>query len=188
MSAALDSKAKSLHLAAGRVFVADQEGQDRWLVSCPTPRVGSTMPSQATAVIAVAPPEAGPPVLLVDDQECCLRLLCHLIETAGWPCATSLTGADALVYCDALEPLAVVTDLAMPGIDGGVLAHWLKARYPSLPLILVTGEDLDEATLGGLRVCFSAILPKPVNPAILIECLEQLLVASQAADASIGLA
>jgi CheY-like chemotaxis protein len=133
------------------------------------------MPSFAPKVTSVARAEPQPPVLLVDDQECCLRLLRHVIEAAGWPCATLHTGADALVYCDALEPLAVITDLVMPVIDGGVLAHWLKARYPGLPLILVTGEDLDQATVGQLQPCFSAILRKPVNPLKLIQCLKQLL-------------
>jgi CheY-like chemotaxis protein len=133
------------------------------------------MPSFAPKAMSCVRPEHQPPVLLVDDQECCLRLLRHVIEAAGWPCATLHTGADALVYCDALEPLAVVTDLVMPGIDGSVLAHWLKARYPGLPLVLVTGEDLDQATVGQLQRCFSTILRKPVNPVRLIECLKQLL-------------
>src|SRR4051812_12451059 len=94
-------------------------------------------------------PPAGLPdepfVLLVDDHESCLRLLRQLVETTGHPCVPAESAVDALVYCDSRPPRAVVTDLMMPQIDGQGLARWLKARYPSVPIVLVTGQDLEES-------------------------------------------
>ena len=121
------------------------------------------------------PPQVGPFVLLVDDHETCLVLLRGVIESAGLPCVTASSATDALVYCDAQAPQAVVTDLSMPGLDGDILSHWLKARYPDLPLILITGEDLDAAAATRLLESFAAILPKPVDPAKLLALLEELI-------------
>src|SRR5690348_13208005 len=105
-----------------------------------------------------------PLVLLVDDYEPCLQLLRALIESAGHRCALARCGADALDACNERRPDAVVTDLTMPGVDGNALAHGIKSRYPSVPVLLLTGHDLDPLLVEGLRNTFSAVLPKPVDP------------------------
>src|SRR5437899_1053945 len=87
-------------------------------------------------------PAARPFVMLVDDHDPSLRQLCEAVQRAGHRCVAARSASDALVYCDTRRPHVVVTDLAMPGLDGDVFAHWLKARYPSVPLVLVTGEDI----------------------------------------------
>ena len=92
-------------------------------------------------------PTAGPFVLLVDDHAPSLRQLQDVVTLFGHPCVSAGSASDALVYCDARSPRVVVTDLSMPDLDGQGLARWLKARYPTLPIILVTGEELDAPTL-----------------------------------------
>lgn len=114
-------------------------------------------------------------MLLVDDNELTLGLLRMIIESAGHRCATARSGADALVYCDVRRPSAVVTDLSMPGLDGGTLARWFKARYPSVPLFLVTGHDLHDPAVTRLRSTFDEILTKPYDPDRLLDALARYL-------------
>jgi CheY-like chemotaxis protein len=68
-----------------------------------------------------------------------------------------------------------VTDLAMPNLDGKALARWLRARFPSIPIILMTGQDLDATARGGLLSTFTAILPKPVDIDSLISLIDRLM-------------
>jgi CheY-like chemotaxis protein len=114
---------------------------------------------------------------LVDDQESCLQLLRALVESAGYRCVTARSGADALVVCAEHRPQAVITDLSMPDLDGSVLAGWLRARYPTVPLVLLTGQDLDGPAFERLRPAFSSILQKPVDPERLLDLLASLLTA-----------
>ena len=93
----------------------------------------------------------------------------------GHPCVSAGSASDALVYCDARSPRVVVTDLCMPDLDGQGLARWLKARYPNLPIILVTGEELDATTLASLRQTFDEVLKKPVDVESLLSVLDRLM-------------
>jgi CheY-like chemotaxis protein len=77
--------------------------------------------------------------------------------------------------CDSRRPQVVLTDLAMPNLDGQALARWLRSRFPSLPIILMTGHDLDAATNRVLQRTFTAILPKPVDIEALISVLDRLM-------------
>src|SRR3954471_14942712 len=79
-------------------------------------------------------------VLLVDDHIQSLRRLSMVVRSAGYTCEIASSATEALAFCDWQRPQVVVTDLTMPNLDGRGLAVWLKARYPSVPLILMTGQ------------------------------------------------
>ncbi|MEO6810394.1 MAG: response regulator [Isosphaeraceae bacterium] len=122
-------------------------------------------------------PAARPFILLVDDHEPSLRGLSEVMERAGLRCVAAGSPADALVYCNTRRPRVVVTDLAMPEIDGGTLGRLLQARYPGIPLVLITGHDLDDPAVVPLRSIFRAILTKPLEPDEIL-CLVHGLMAS----------
>jgi two-component system cell cycle sensor histidine kinase/response regulator CckA len=72
----------------------------------------------------------------------------------------------------AAEPAALVSDVVMPGLDGFDLAARLRARFPRLPVLLVSGYA--ESALGrdlegeGLR-----LLPKPYRLEELVAALHR---------------
>jgi CheY-like chemotaxis protein len=98
-----------------------------------------------------------------------------VIEHAGFRCVAARCPNDALTYCVSRRPRVVVTDLAMPGIDGGTLGRWLQARYPGIPLVLITGHDLDDPAVVPLRSTFRAILTKPLEPDRFLRLLHALM-------------
>jgi CheY-like chemotaxis protein len=126
-------------------------------------------------VIAPVLPAARPFILLVDDHEPSLRQLCEVVEQSGHRCVAARSATEALIYCDTRRPRVVVTDLSMPGLDGAVLAHWFRARYPGIPLILLTGEDALDPSFRALRTSFDAILTKPLDPEPLLGLLDGLM-------------
>jgi len=127
-------------------------------------------------------PTADPFVLLVDDHAPSLRQLQDVVTTFGHPCVAAGSASDALVYCDSRSPQVVVTDLSMPELDGQGLARWLKARFPTLPIILVTGEELDAHTIVALRQTFEEVLKKPVDVESFLSLLDRLMVVAADRD------
>jgi two-component system response regulator GlrR len=63
----------------------------------------------------------------------------------------------------------------MPNLDGRGLARWLQSRYPSVPIILVTGESFNPQSLGEMRRIFTAVLTKPVDVEQLLGLLDRLM-------------
>jgi CheY-like chemotaxis protein len=116
-----------------------------------------------------------PYVLLVDDHGPTLRLLCEVVKSAGHRCATASSAREAIACVDAQRPQVVVTDLAMPNLDGLGLASWLHPRFPSVPLILLTGQKLDSDATAALGRTFTAVLSKPVNVPWFLDRLERMM-------------
>ncbi|SIO64863.1 Response regulator receiver domain-containing protein [Singulisphaera sp. GP187] len=134
------------------------------------------MLSSAPILTTTAPVGGTKPyVLLVDDHAPSLRQLHQVVKGAGHSCVVASSGALALSQCDVRRPQVIVTDLSMPNLDGRALAHWIRARYPSVPLILMTGEILDMPTLDSFRRTFTAVFRKPIDLDRFLECLDRLM-------------
>ena len=110
-------------------------------------------------------------VLLVDDDLDYLDQLSLRFGRMGCEVITALNESEAMSAMEARTPDLVILDLMMDRLDGGfALAHWIKARTPDLPVIMVTGvtaetgltfESLDE---GGRKwIKADAVLAKPVR-------------------------
>ena len=79
-------------------------------------------------------------VLVVDDDAQVRSLLVRWAHTTGMHAIVADGGEDALLaFADHPEIDAVITDVAMPGLDGPTLATRLRAMRPSLPLVFISG-------------------------------------------------
>ena len=116
-----------------------------------------------------SPPTAGPlRVLLVDDEPLLLRLGRRALEEAGHHVETAETGEEALEILDEAAPDLLVSDMAMPGMDGAALAQAAVARRPGLQVLLLSGY-----AAAALQVDWAATgwryLAKPFTPAALVD-------------------
>lgn len=114
----------------------------------------------------------GKKVLVVDDNATNRMILKNQLEQ--WKLSTILasSGAEAL---SALELMCdydlVITDMHMPEMDGIQLAQQIKAKYPKLPIILLSsaGDESKKKYIG----VFSSILNKPVKQQQLFQVVQQ---------------
>lgn len=79
-------------------------------------------------------------VLVVDDDSLVLTSTGLLLEDLGHRVVSAASGAQALELFDTTQDIdLVITDMAMPQMNGAQLAQTLRIMKPSLPIILATG-------------------------------------------------
>jgi EAL domain-containing protein (putative c-di-GMP-specific phosphodiesterase class I)/DNA-binding response OmpR family regulator len=104
-------------------------------------------------------------VLVVDDDTSVRRFLITTLSMAGYDCVEAASGAEALDRVDATIA-AVVLDNQLPDTRGTELLHRLRARagVPTLPVLLVTGDDQLTGPVAGLGAGATDYLVKPIDP------------------------
>ncbi|HJT80059.1 MAG TPA: ATP-binding protein [Chthoniobacterales bacterium] len=108
-----------------------------------------------------APPVASPlNVLIADDQPILCEILAEYLKNDCHTVTAANDGREALGKFDQEKFDVVITDQAMPEMNGQQLARAIKQRSPSTPVILLTG--FGEAT-GDATQVIDEVLSKPVS-------------------------
>lgn len=117
-------------------------------------------------------------ILVVDDEDMVRETLVLSLGDAGYAVLSAGSGAEALDLVAAGNEVDVlVTDLAMPSMDGLTLIRKIRERRPDLPAILLTGYAGHGAQLavgGSLEGAFT-LMRKPISEAQLIDRIEAML-------------
>ena len=117
-------------------------------------------------------------LLVVDDDPDMLRLLSMRLTAAGYRVMAVASAESALNQLELERPSLVLSDVRLPGKDGLALFDIVRARHPSLPVILLTAHgtipDAVEATARGVF----GYLTKPFDGKELLEKIAQALALS----------
>jgi two-component system, cell cycle sensor histidine kinase and response regulator CckA len=127
----------------------------------------------------VTPPEVQqtPTILIVEDDEQVRKALSRALRVEGYTVVQAENGAVALRELQGIEHSLklVLTDIRMPVMDGIELAKVLRAAYPSIPILYMSGY-LPEASQGTyLREVGARLLLKPFSPDVLLEAIRAAL-------------
>ena len=80
-------------------------------------------------------------ILIVDDQQCVRRLLWAQLTLAGYSATDADSAEAARTYLSSRRPELVLLDLYLNGPEGFELLAEIKARYPDVPVVVVTAYD-----------------------------------------------
>ena len=102
-------------------------------------------------------------VWIVDDDSSIRWVMEKALSRAGLNCRAFEAGDEVLDALNLEEPMVVVSDIRMPGMDGITLLAKLKSQLPDLPVIITTAHsDLDSAVSSYEEGAFE-YLPKPFD-------------------------
>jgi len=105
-------------------------------------------------------------ILVVDDNEENLRVMRMFLTALGYKVKVALNGVEAVRLLDTgLKVDFVITDIAMPGLNGNDVARYVRnSQRPRTAIVAITGspDDID-------RGLFNSILVKPYKLRTLAE-------------------
>jgi two-component system chemotaxis response regulator CheY len=112
---------------------------------------------------------AQPRVLVVDDDPVHRTLCVETIEKLGLKVIEAEDGRRALARARFEQPDLIVTDIAMPGLDGFELAEALgrSKRTKEIPVVFITGESGTEHEARARELGAIAYVSKPFDPSLL---------------------
>ncbi len=105
-------------------------------------------------------------ILLVEDEDIVRKLAMRSLETYGYHVIEAADGDDALeVAREFGKPIDIVlTDVVIPNISGPELAERLKALYPDIKVLFMSGYTDDAVVRHGLLNQSVAFIQKPFTP------------------------
>jgi two-component system cell cycle sensor histidine kinase/response regulator CckA len=116
-------------------------------------------------------------ILLVDDEETVRAVGRRMLERLGFRVAVAGNGRVALRVLEARagEVTAVLLDMMMPEMSGEETFRELRRRYPSLPVVLSSGYNEQDATSRFVGRGLAGFIQKPYRVEELRETLRAVL-------------
>jgi DNA-binding NtrC family response regulator len=111
-------------------------------------------------------------LLIIDDEERFLKTTKTLLEKKGFDVYTSINGLNGLEILQNKRIDVVILDVKMPGLDGIEVLRRIKAKYPLVEVIMLTGHSTTESAVEGLKLGAFDYLIKPCDIAVLKEKAE----------------
>ena len=117
---------------------------------------------------------------MVDDEETVLKLLKRSLEKSGYHVIAAVDGEQGLnLYKqNRSKIMLVITDMAMPGMDGPEFIAELRKADPFLKIICTTGYGVPSSPNDLARLGVQACLAKPCNTPTMLETIQKTLTAS----------
>jgi len=103
-------------------------------------------------------------VLVIDDDASLRFALEAVLGDAGLTVVTCASGAAGLQAFESSGTDAVLSDLAMPEMDGLAVLAGLRALDPGIPVIMLTAHGSERIAVAAMKAGAYDYLPKPFDP------------------------
>lgn len=116
----------------------------------------------------------GEKILIVEDNDFVRMQVVSYLTDAGYSVVEAVNGATGLTMITNDLSL-IILDVRMAPIDGFEFIKAVRGRNPTLPLILVTGDQNPDLLNEASKWSVSAVLMKPVQRDRLISMAERAI-------------
>jgi CheY-like chemotaxis protein len=117
-------------------------------------------------------------VLIVDDDRPIVEALAGVLIDEGYMVRRAYDGLSALQEAEIQPPDLVLSDIAMPGMNGVALAERLRER--NIPVVLLSAAVSDPGLPG------IPFVPKPFDLDLIVDIVGRQLSGNRAEEAGIG--
>jgi CheY-like chemotaxis protein len=114
----------------------------------------------------------------VEDEASLRDIAKDLLEASGYTVVAAASGAEALALAEhpATGPIQLLlTDVVMPGMSGPVLARKIRARWPDVNVLYMSGYSHEAVQKHGPLEAGTRILAKPFSLNTLVRSVEEAL-------------
>ena len=112
-------------------------------------------------------------ILLVEDEAISRYSFAQILRLHGHEVMEAADGVKALTLLDEYAFDLIITDLALPRLDGFALVTRVREKWRNLPIVLLSGYTAQYAS--GAFDGSTEFLPKPIDPSALIATVQRLL-------------
>ncbi len=113
-------------------------------------------------------------VLIVDDEAAFVEALAKRLARRELNVAIALSGPEALEKIQAAPQTdVVILDVKMPGMDGLETLKAIKARWPIVEVIMLTGHATVESAIEGMKLGALDYLMKPCDIEVLMSKVKE---------------
>ena len=113
-------------------------------------------------------------LLVVEDDKKTADLVRIYLEREGFNVTVCHDGQDALEMARRINPLLMVLDIMLPGLDGWEVCRELR-RNSNIPIIMLTARDDEIDRISGLTLGADDYVVKPFSPRELVARVKAVL-------------
>ena len=117
----------------------------------------------------------GRPVLVVEDEPAISDVIRRYLEREGFAVEVAADGPAGLAAARAHDPVAVVLDVGLPGLDGTEVCRTLRAEGNWVPILFCTARDDEVDRILGLELGADDYITKPFSPRELVSRVRSVL-------------
>jgi predicted GH43/DUF377 family glycosyl hydrolase/CheY-like chemotaxis protein len=114
-------------------------------------------------------------ILVVEDEVINQKVISAILKTEGYEVEIAPDGVVALMKIGQGEFDVILSDVAMPNLDGYQMMEYLNENGIEIPVIFLSGQLSIDDEVKGLRLGAADYIKKPVDRNILLARLENLL-------------
>ena len=139
------------------------------------PLTGEVPRARPTIAPDAMPRGSGQLVLVADDEPFMRSLARDLLSSLGYRTVLAANGEEAVaLLARHPEPVQIaLLDVSMPRLGGPEAARRMRELRPGLPVLFMTGYDLESALAGEATKSGDQVLSKPFRVAALAQALRQ---------------
>ncbi len=113
-------------------------------------------------------------ILVVEDDADINRLLCTILEGAGYACRAAFSGSEALLWVEKYDYDLIILDLMLPGATGEELIARIR-RGKTMPIIVASAKVGVSDRVNVLKLGADDFIPKPFDNAEVLARVEAQL-------------
>lgn len=102
-------------------------------------------------------------ILVVDDEESICQALKGILSDEGYEIITAMSGEECLDIVEEELPDLVLLDIWLPGIDGIETLTKIKAKYPQIQVIMISGHGTIESAVKSTKLGAYDFIEKPLS-------------------------
>src|SRR6185437_2547798 len=114
-------------------------------------------------------------ILVIDDDRDICLLLNRFLSRRGYEVIEMFTGKKALTWLDSNKPDLIMCDYRLGDMDAMEILTNIKARYPEMPVIIITGYSDMRTAVKVMKMGAYDYITKPLLPDEIIHTIQQAI-------------